>query len=463
MSGLGSLYKIDGAMEPKNLFVKTFGCQMNESDSDRIINILRGSGYRLTDDESMADVIILNTCSIRDKAEHKVYSALGRFKKLKNENKQLILGVGGCVAQQEGERLLKKVPYLDMVFGTHNIHRLPSIMKDVETKSAKVCETSFLDTLEPEDAFQFEDLELYSDNVSPSLRKVKSFVNIMRGCDNFCTFCVVPNVRGKEISRKSGSIIEEVMSLRDEGVKEVTLLGQNVNSYGSHEDEVSFSVLLDMIAEINGIDRIRFVTSHPKDLSKELIYAFKKNDKLCSHLHLPVQSGSNSVLKIMGRQHTKESYLEKVYELRFSRPGISLTTDIIVGFPGEREKDFQSTIDILKEVEFDSIFSFRYSPRPGTAASNFDNQLPEKVKLMRLQELQHLQKGISEKKNKTLLGKVKQVLIEGVSKKNSSELTGRTSSNKVVNFIGDVEAIGNVAPVMIERAFTNSFHGRIVQ
>lgn len=450
-------------MEPKNLFVKTFGCQMNESDSDRIINILQSSGYRLTDNEYIADVIIINTCSIRDKAEQKVYSALGRFKNLKNENQQLILGVGGCVAQQEGVRLLKKVPYLDMVFGTHNIHLLPSIIKDVEAKSARICETSFLDTLEPEDSFQFENLKLYSDHASPSHRKVKSFVNIMRGCDNFCTYCVVPNLRGREISRKSCSIIEEVTRLRDEGVKEVTLLGQNVNSYGTNEDEVSFPVLLDMIAKINGIDRIRFVTSHPKDLSKELINSFIKNDKLCSHLHLPVQSGSNSVLKMMGRQYTKKTYLEKVSNLRFFRPEISLSTDIIVGFPGESEKDFQYTIDILKEVEFDNIFSFRYSPRPGTAASNFENQLSEKVKLMRLQELQHLQKRISERKNKALLGKVKRVLIEGVSKKDSSELTGRTSCNKVINFKGDVEAIGNIVPVMIERAFTNSFHGSIVQ
>ena len=450
-------------MEPKNLFIKTFGCQMNVSDSDRIINILRGSGYRLTDDESMADAIIINTCSIRDKAEQKVYSALGRFKNLKNENKRLILGVGGCVAQQEGERLLKKVPYLDMVFGTHNIHLLPSIMKDVETRSAKICETSFLDTFEAEDSFQFENLELNSDHVSPSLRKVNSFVNIMRGCDNFCTFCVVPYVRGSEISKKSSSIIKEVTRLSSEGVKEVTLLGQNVNSYGANEDEVSFPVLLDMVAEINGIDRIRFVTSHPKDLSKELINSFVRNDKLCSHLHLPVQSGSNSVLKMMGRQYTKESYLEKVFELRYSSPEISLSTDIIVGFPGESEKDFQYTIDILKEVEFDSIFSFTYSPRPGTAASKFGNQLSEEVKLRRLQELQYLQRGISEKKNKALLGQVKRVLVEGLSKKDSSKLTGRTSCNKVINFKGNDEAIGSIVPVLIERAFTNSFHGRIVQ
>lgn len=450
-------------MESKNLFIKTFGCQMNESDSDRIINILQGSGYRLTNNESIANVIIINTCSIRDKAEQKVYSALGRYKNLKSENKQLILGVGGCVAQQEGERLLRKVPHLDMVFGTHSIHLLPSIIKDVEAKSAKICEISFLDTLEHEDSFQIENSELNADRISPSLRKVKSFVNIMRGCNNFCTYCVVPYLRGKEISRKSSSIIEEVTRLSADGVKEVTLLGQNVNSYGTDDNEVSFPVLLGMIAEINGIHRIRFITSHPKDLSNELINSFNRNDKLCSHLHLPVQSGSNSVLKMMGRQYTKESYLKKIYTLRTLKPEIGLSTDIIVGFPGETEKDFKDTIDILKEVEFDSIFSFRYSPRPGTAAVNFENQLPEEVKLMRLQKLQNIQKEISEKKNQAMVGQVMSVLVEGVSKKDSHELTGRTTCNKVVNFKGDVEAIGNIMFIMVERAFTNSFHGSIVQ
>ncbi len=450
-------------MELKNLFVKTFGCQMNESDSERIIKILQGLGYRLTNDESIADVIIINTCSIRDKAEQKVYSALGRYKKLKDEKQQLILGVGGCVAQQEGERLLRKVPHLDMVFGTHNIHLLPSIIEEVESKATKICETSFRDTLEYEDSFQIEISELNTDHVSSSDRKVKSFVNIMRGCNNFCTYCVVPYLRGKEISRKSSSIVEEVTRLSDEGVKEVTLLGQNVNSYGADDNEVSFPVLLDMIAEINGIHRIRFITSHPKDLSKELIKSFSRNSKLCSHLHLPVQSGSNSVLKMMGRQYTKESYLEKVYNLRTVKPEIGLSTDIIVGFPGETEKDFKDSIDILREVEFDSIFSFRYSPRPATAAANFENQLPEEEKLKRLQELQNIQKEINENKNQAMVGQVMSVLVEGVSKKDSSELTGRTSCNKVINFKGDIEAIGNIMPIMIERAFTNSFHGSIVQ
>ncbi len=435
---------------------------MNESDSGRIIHILEGLGYSLTNNESIADMIIINTCSIRDKAEQKVYSALGRYKNLKSENKQLILGVGGCVAQQEGKRLIKKVPHLDMVFGTHNIHLLPSIIEEVESKSTKICETSFRDTLEHEDSYQLENSGLNPDPMSTSDRKVKSLVNIMRGCNNFCTYCVVPYLRGKEISRKSSSIIEEVTRLSDEGVKEVTLLGQNVNSYGVEDNEVSFPVLLDMIAGINGIHRIRFITSHPKDLSKDLITSFNRNSKLCSQLHLPIQSGSNSVLKMMGRGYTKESYLEKIYNLRTVNQEIGLSTDIIVGFPGETEKDFQDTVDILRAVEFDSIFSFRYSSRPGTVAVNFKNQLPEGVKLARLKELQNIQKEISEKKNQAVVGQTMRVLVEGVSKKYAYELTGRTSCNKVINFKGDIETTGSIVPVMIERAFTNSFHGSIV-
>lgn len=424
---------------------------MNEKDSERIASILSKFDYQLTDVLDTADLAIINTCSIREKAEFKVYSTLGRFKGLK-EKRGTIIGVGGCVAQQEGDNLLKKVPYLDFVFGTHNIHHLPEIIKEVESGKRRLCATRFYKELEPDESFVSND----------SKNRVKAYVSIMRGCDNFCSYCIVPYVRGSELSRKSESILKEVIGLAEKGVKEVILLGQNVNSYGKKDEgEVSFPKLIKMISKVDGIERIRFTTSHPKDLSDELIYAFIEVEKLCKHIHLPVQSGSNRILKMMKRGYTREEYLDKVFKLRRVIPGIAITTDCIVGFPGETEEDFYDTISLLRLVEFDNIFSFKFSPRPLTEASRMEGQISDSVKRERLSMLQGLQREITIKKNKALEGMTVKVLVEDVSKKNPAELTGRTSCNRVVNFPGDSRLLGRLAEVKIEKAFANSLRGRI--
>ncbi len=435
----------------KGLYLTTFGCQMNEKDSERIVGLLKGLNYRLTDSADKADLILINTCSVREKAEYKLYSTLGRYKRLK-EQRGTIIGVGGCVAQQEGERLLQRIPYLDLVFGTHNIHKLPELVREIEEKRLRICKTEFYTELEPDESFAIDEGN-----------KVKAYVSIMRGCDNFCSYCIVPYVRGREMSRRSDAILDEIRRLAEKGVKEVTLLGQNVNSYGKNlEGEISFPEFLRRIGTIDGIERIRFTTSHPKDLSDELIYTFLEVDKLCNHIHLPVQSGSNRILKAMKRRYTREDYLRKVEKLKKVVPGIAISTDCIVGFPGEREEDFEDTLSLLKEVEFDSIFSFKFSPRPMTEASKMGDQVPEEVKLRRLQVLQDLQKGITLKKNRALEGRVLKVLVEGKSKKDDRELTGRTECNRVVNFPAPEDLIGRIVEVRIEKAFANSLKGSII-
>lgn len=435
----------------KRLFLTTFGCQMNEKDSERIAGLLKGLDYKLTDRPEKADLILINTCSIREKAEYKLYSTLGRYKRLK-QKRGTIIGVGGCVAQQEGERLLQRIPYLDLVFGTHNIHRLPEMIKEIEEKKTRVCRTEFYNKLEPDESFTYT-----IDEES----RVKAYVSIMRGCDNFCSYCIVPYVRGRELSRRSEAILREIRDLAEKGVKEVTLLGQNVNSYGKNlRDEISFPELIRRIGEIDGIERIRFTTSHPKDLSEELIYTFAEVEKLCNHIHLPVQSGSNRILKLMKRRYTREEYLRKVERLREVVPDIAITTDCIVGFPTEREEDFEETLSLLREVEFDSLFSFKFSPRPMTEAARMDGQIPEDVKLRRLKILQDLQKAITIKKNKALEGRVVKVLVEGESKRNPAEITGRTTCNRIVNLPGSKDLIGKIVDVRIEESFTNSLRGR---
>ncbi|MFQ5901819.1 MAG: tRNA (N6-isopentenyl adenosine(37)-C2)-methylthiotransferase MiaB [Thermodesulfobacteriota bacterium] len=426
----------------KNLYITTFGCQMNKRDSERIAGLLEKMEYRLTEDKTEADLIIINTCSIRDKAEQKVYSVLGKFNRLKENNPNLILGVGGCVAQQEGEKLLRRVSCLDMVFGTHSLHLLPGIIRKIEGKRARVCKTTLSDSIDPEDSF-----------VSPnSDQRIKAYVTIMQGCDNYCSYCIVPHVRGREVSRKSADIAAEIQGLADKGIKEVTLLGQNVNSYGKRDNSgVSFPALLKKIAGINGIERIRFTTSNPRDLSRELIRSFAEIEKLCNHIHLPIQSGSNRILKRMNRQYTRDTYIEKVLELRSLNPDIGLTTDIIVGFPGETEEDFKETIELLKEIEFDNIYSFKFSPRPETAAACFNDQVSEDIKSERLFILQGLQKRITEKKSMTMEGKVCSVLVEGRSKRKHEELTGRTLCNRVVNFKGATELIGEIITIRIKK------------
>jgi tRNA-2-methylthio-N6-dimethylallyladenosine synthase len=437
----------------KRVYIETYGCQMNEHDSERMVRLLEGIHYHETKDPKQADLIIVNTCSVREKPEHKVYSALGRFKKLKEE-KGTIIGVAGCVAQQEGDRLLDRVPYLDMVIGTHAIPVFPQLLQKMEFSGERVCETSF------------DQNGKYLEAVLPEkpVDKVKSYVTIMQGCDHFCSFCIVPYVRGREKSRSSREIIEEVKHLAEMGVKEVCLLGQNVNGYGKGlEEEVSFSELLERINEIEGIERIRFTTSHPKDLSEELIQAFSKLSKLCEHIHLPFQSGSNKILKAMHRGYTKESYLEKIDRLKNICSTIAITADVMVGFPGEEEEDFEETLDLMRKVQFDDLFSFKYSPRKGTRAAQFTDKVEEKVKQNRLFVLQSIQKEITLQKNQALEGQVEEVLVEGQSKQSDQDVTGRTRSNKIVNFEGDLSLVGKLVPVKILKAYPHSLRGELVQ
>jgi tRNA-2-methylthio-N6-dimethylallyladenosine synthase len=443
-----------GVREPveKRVYIETYGCQMNEYDTERILRLLGESHYLETKDAQEADFILINTCSVREKPEHKVYSALGRFKWMK-EKRGAIIGVAGCVAQQEGDRLLDRVPYLDMVIGTHAIPMLPQLLQKVECSGQRVCETGF----DPEGN--------YLKTILPQkpLDKVKSYVTIMQGCDHFCSFCIVPYVRGREQSRSSREIIEEIKRLVEMGVKEVCLLGQNVNGYGKGlKEEISFPGLLHRINEIDGLHWIRFTTSHPADLSGELIHAFSKLPKLCEQIHLPFQSGSDRILKAMHRGYTKESYLGKIDCLKKACPSIALTADVIVGFPGEEEKDFEGTLDLLKKVRFDDLFSFKYSPRKGTRAAQFMDKVEEKVKQDRLSILQEIQKGITLQKNQELEGRVEEVLVEGRSKQSDQDVTGRTRSNKIVNFQGDISFVGKLVPVRITKGYAHSLRGELV-
>jgi tRNA-2-methylthio-N6-dimethylallyladenosine synthase len=439
-----------GLQKEKSVFIDTFGCQMNEDDSDRLFSFLRDVNFKRTDEPESADLIIINTCSIRDKAEQKVYSTVGRFKALKKENPGLIIGISGCVAQQEGETLLKRMPHLDMVIGTHNIHRIAELLKQVSLKRKRVVLNELSDTIQSGE---------YRPR-SPQIKRKKTFVSIMRGCNNYCSYCIVPYVRGREVSRPSSEVLEEVEILAANGTKEVTLLGQNVNSYGLFPREggvdISFPELLRRVCRIEGIERVRFVTSHPKDISTELIRLFGEEAKLCRNIHLPLQSGSDRVLERMKRSYTVEGYLSKVLLLKELYPDMSISTDIIVGFPGEEEGDFEATMGVVKEVGFDSMFSFKYSPRPGTLAATFKDQVPERVKSRRLETLQLAQKDITIKKNKALEGKTVEVLVEGRSKAAEDELTGRAPCNRVVNFPGDPALTGSVIDVLITRAYSNS-------
>lgn len=443
----------------KRVYIETYGCQMNEHDTERILRLLEGSHYLETKDAQEADLILINTCSVREKPEHKVYSALGRYKWQK-EKRGTIIGVAGCVAQQEGDKLLNRIPYLDMVIGTHAIPMLPQLLQKIEFLGQRVCETGF----DPEGNYLKTILPQKPPVVgSIRLDKVKSYVTVMQGCDHFCSYCIVPYVRGREKSRSSQEIIEEVRHLAEMGVKEIFLLGQNVNSYGKGlEEKISFSELLYRINEIEGLQRIRFTTSHPKDLSEELIQAFSRLPKLCEHIHLPFQSGSDKVLKAMHRGYTKGSYLEKIGHLKEVCPSIAVTADVIVGFPGEEEEDFKETLDLMERVQFDDLYSFKYSPRKGTRAAQFTDKVEEKVKQDRLSILQEIQKGITLQKNQELEGRVEEVLVEGLSKQSAQDVTGRTRSNKIVNFQGDLNLVGKLIPVQITKAYPHSLRGEMI-
>ena len=431
----------------KSFHIITFGCQMNEHDSERMTGILEARGGMSTHNAHDADMIILNTCSIREKAEQKFFSELGRLKKLKEERPGLMIAVAGCIAQQEGAAILARAPHVDLVLGPSDISRLSGMVESKSSWSLPLIDISG----DPE----------YHRTQLPTSRsdKLKAWVSIMYGCDNFCTYCVVPYLRGRERSRPSEDIVNEIRGLARQGYREVTLLGQNVNSYGKglHKDD-SFSSLLKAINDVAGIERIRFVTSHPRDLSKELIAAIRDLPKVCESLHLPVQSGSNRILASMNRRYTREEYLDKVAMLRDAVPGIALTTDIIVGFPGENEHDFEMTLDLLKTVRYEGMFSFKYSKRPGTAALKLAGHLPDDVKEERLAIIMDLQKTIAMNINKGYLGTTQEILIDGVSKKGGM-LCGRTRGHKVVNVDAPSSLIGTCINVTITACSDNSLTG----
>jgi len=437
------------------LFIYTYGCQMNQYDSERIAQVMGRGGYVQTDCIDDADLILLNTCSVREKSEQKVYSLLGRWKEFKQQRDEVIIGVGGCVAQQEGERLLKKVPHLDLVFGTQNIHKLPDMVEQVRTLRQRPVEIAFY-----RDPGYMEDPEGRT-----QVQGAKAFVTIMQGCNKVCAFCIVPHVRGREVSRPSAKIISEIESLVRQGVKEVMLLGQNVNSYGKMSaGEISFAELLCRVDAIEGLERIRFTTSHPQDLSPELIDAFATLAKLCKHLHLPVQSGSDSVLARMRRGYTRREYLDRLQRLQARSSGVALSTDIIVGFPGETEDEFGDTLELLRQVGYDEIYSFIYSPRPQTVAGKiFDDDIPNEIKKDRLTRVQSLQREISLSKNRQKIGNVEEILVDGRSKLKNGQIMGRTETNRIVNVEGPETMIGKFVPVRITGATATSLLGQLLE
>jgi tRNA-2-methylthio-N6-dimethylallyladenosine synthase len=439
-------------MKNKYLYIQTFGCQMNVHDSEQMVALLAPAGYKVTDNLKLADLILLNTCSIREKAAHKVYSELGRMSRLKEQNPELIIGVGGCLAQHLGTKFHKRIRHLDFVFGTHNIHRLPQMIAAIKKKREKITEIDFHKSLNSIGVF-----------APPQNGAVSAFVTIMQGCNNFCAYCVVPYLRGPEMSRSAGEIIEEIKKLAGCGIREVTLLGQNVNSYGKIlGNGLNFTSLIKKIGKISDIDRIRFTTSHPRDLSEELINCFAEEEKLCQHIHLPVQSGSNRILTLMNRGYTVEEYMKKVDHLRKLSPRISITSDIIVGFPGETQNDYQETIDMMGKIRFDSSFSFKYSERKGTSAQTLDGKIEEGEKSRRLKLLQALQDEHTLAANVAQEGSLQELLVEGGSKNSENDLMGRTSSWKIVNFKSDKELTGKIVKVQITKAYLHSLRGKIV-
>ncbi len=419
---------------------------MNEEDSEKLSGMLKKEGYIRTEEREDADVIIFNTCCVRENAELKVYGNLGILKGLKSKNPNLIIAVTGCMMQQKGmaETIKKKFPFVDIIIGTHNLHNFPNYLNEVKKK-----DTSVLKIQEKEDSI-IENMPIDRKN------SMKAFVTIMYGCNNFCTYCIVPYVRGRERSRTPENIEAEIKKLISEGYKEITLLGQNVNSYGKDlEPNVTFAELLKRVNNIEGLERVRFMTSHPKDLTDDVIEAIAKCDKLCEQIHLPVQSGSSEILKKMNRHYDREKYLDVVSKIKKLIPNVALSTDIIVGFPGETEKDFEETLSLVKEVEYDSAFTFLYSIRKGTPAAKFEDQVPEDVKHKRFNRLVEVLNEISAKKNKAYEGKIEEVLVEGTSKNDENKLMGRTRTGKLVNFIGDKDSIGELVNVKIIKA--NSF------
>ncbi|MFN4340922.1 MAG: tRNA (N6-isopentenyl adenosine(37)-C2)-methylthiotransferase MiaB [Azonexus sp.] len=439
----------------KKLFIRTFGCQMNEYDSDKMADVLHASeGVVKTDNPEEADIILFNTCSVREKAQEKVFHDLGRVKHLKQQNPNLVIGVGGCVASQEGEAIVARAPYVDIVFGPQTLHRLPQLIAERREKGKAAVDVSF-----PE-------IEKFDALPPAEVKGATAFVSIMEGCSKFCTFCIVPYTRGGEVSRPFNDVLTEVADLAAHGVKEVTLLGQNVNAYRGDiegtDEQADLAMLIEYIAEVPGIERIRYTTSHPREMSQRLIDTYAKVPKLVSHLHLPVQAGSDRVLAAMKRGYTTLEYKSIVRKLRAARPDISLSTDFIIGFPGETDEDFEKTMKLIDDVAFDASFSFIYSPRPGTPALELDDNTPADVKSARLSRLQKRIDELAQAVSRSMVGTVQRVLVEGTSKKDANELAGRTDNNRIVNFAGNPRLINTFVEVRITEALPHSLRGEIV-
>ena len=435
------------------LYIRTFGCQMNEYDSDKMADVLAAAeGFETTDDPEQADVILFNTCSVREKAQEKVFHDLGRIRPLKQARPGLIIGVGGCVASQEGAAIVARAPYVDLVFGPQTLHRLPQMLR-ARRSSGK-----------PQVDISFPEIEKF-DNLPPArVEGCTAFVSIMEGCSKYCSFCVVPYTRGEEVSRPFDDVLTEVAGLAEQGVKEITLLGQNVNAYrGSMSDaEVAdFALLLEYLAEVPGIERLRYTTSHPKDFSERLIEAHARIPQLVNHVHLPVQSGSDRVLCAMKRGYTALEYKSIIRRLRAARPDAAVSSDFIVGFPGETDEDFEQTLQLVEDIGFDSSFSFMYSPRPGTPAASLRDQVPQATRQVRLARLQSRLDAQALAISSRMVGSIQRILVEGPAKKNPEELAGRTGSNIMVNFRGPQRLIGRMTDIRITTAMSHSLRGEI--
>jgi tRNA-2-methylthio-N6-dimethylallyladenosine synthase len=445
----------------KKLFIRTFGCQMNEYDSDKMADVLAASEDIVkTDNPEDADIILFNTCSVREKAQERVFHDLGRVRLLKQTNPDLVIGVGGCVASQEGAAIIARAPYVDVVFGPQTLHRLPQMIAERRRIGKSQVDISF-----PE-------IEKF-DNLPPAkVDGASAFVSIMEGCSKFCSFCIVPYTRGQEVSRPFDDVLTEVAGLAAQGVKEVTLLGQNVNAYRgamvgrgqtqAGDESADLALLIEYIAEIPGIERIRYTTSHPREISQRLIDVYTKVPKLVSHLHLPVQSGSDRVLATMKRGYTTLEYRSLVRKLRVARPDLSLSSDFIVGFPGETAEDFEKTMKLIDDVGFDASFSFLYSARPGTPAAELHDDTPHEIRIERLMRLQQRIEELAQAVSQSMVGTVQRVLVEGLSKKDESELAGRTDNNRIVNFEGSPRLVHRFVDVRITSALPHSLRGEIL-
>ena len=437
----------------KKLYIQTFGCQMNEYDSDKMFDVLHEArGVDLTDKAEDADILLLNTCSVREKAQEKVFHQLGRWRKLKQDNPDLIIGVGGCVASQEGEAISRRAPVVDLVFGPQTLHRLPQMIDQARTNRHPVIDISF-----PE-------IEKFDRLPNPRAEGATAFVSIMEGCSKYCTFCVVPYTRGEEISRPFDDVLHEIVQLAEQGVREVNLLGQNVNAYRGvmHDGEIAdLALLIRYVAAIDGIERIRYTTSHPVEFSDSLIDVYADVPELVSHLHLPVQSGSDRILRLMKRGHTAFEYKQKIRKLRRIRPQISMSSDFIIGFPNESDEDFEHTMQLIDDIDFDHSFSFIYSIRPGTPAADLEDNIPQEVKKKRLARLQQKINNNAQRFSRQMVGSVQKILVERKSRKDPAQISGRTENNRVVNFTGSQELIGQFVNATITEALPNSLRGEL--